>query len=108
MVPAASGSCTFKRLQLRTGLNDLNETMGMKPAKLSFFEKTMQEMRDVLAGKEVQLQTGKIHLLHPCKDKVPIYIAASGPRMLELSGRIADGIIVLVGVGDEYIAHARE
>jgi 5,10-methylenetetrahydromethanopterin reductase len=28
--------------------------------------------------------------------------------MLELSGRIADGIIVLVGVADGYIAHARE
>ena len=46
--------------------------------------------------------------MHPCKAKVPIYIAASGPKMLELSGRIADGIIVLVGVADEYIAHARE
>jgi len=36
------------------------------------------------------------------------YIAASGPKMLELSGRIADGIIVLVGVADGYIAHAKE
>lgn len=80
----------------------------MKPAKLSFFEETMAQMRQLLDGQEVQLETGKIHLLHPCKAKVPIYIAASGPKMLELSGRIADGIIVLVGVADEYIAHARE
>jgi 5,10-methylenetetrahydromethanopterin reductase len=91
------------------GLGDSSvETMGMKPAKLSYFEKTMAEMRDLLDGKEVQLESGKIHLLHPCKNKVPIYIAASGPKMLELSGRIADGIIVLVGVADEYIAHASE
>ena len=91
------------------GLGDSSvETMGMKPAKLSYFEKTMAEMRELLDGKEVQLETGKIHLLHPCENKVPIYIAASGPKMLELSGRIADGIIVLVGVADEYIAHARE
>jgi len=82
--------------------------MGMKPAKLSYFEKTMQEIRDLFAGKEVQLDTGKIHLLHPCKGKVPVYIAASGPKMLELSGRIADGIVVLVGVADEYIAHAKD
>ena len=40
------------------GLGDSSvETMGMKPAKLSYFEKTMQEMRDLLAGKEVQLET---------------------------------------------------
>jgi 5,10-methylenetetrahydromethanopterin reductase len=82
--------------------------MGMKPAKLSYFEKTMAQMRQLLDGQEVQLETGKIHLLHPCKNKVPIYVAASGPKMLELSGRIADGIIVLVGVADEYIAHAKE
>ena len=97
------------RMIVGIGLGDSSvETMGMKPAKLSFFEKTIQQMRDLLSGKEVQLETGKIHLLHPCKNKVPIYIAASGPRMLELSGRIADGIIVLVGVADEYIAHAKE
>ena len=65
-------------------------------------------MREFFAGKEAELPSGKIHLLHPCKGKVPIYIAASGPKMLELSGRIADGIIVLVGVADEYIAHAKE
>src|SRR2546422_2861750 len=97
------------RMIVGIGLGDSSvETMGMKPAKLSFFEKTIQQMRDLLSGKEVQLETGKIHLLHPCKNKVPIYIAASGPRMLELSGRIADGIIVLVGVADQYIAHAKE
>ncbi len=91
------------------GLGDSSvETMGLKPAKLAFFEKTLQQMRDLLDGKEVQLETGKIHVLHPCKNKVPIYVAASGPKMLELSGRIADGIIVLVGVADDYIAHAKE
>jgi 5,10-methylenetetrahydromethanopterin reductase len=97
------------RLIVGIGLGDSSvETMGMKPAKLAFFEKTIQQLRDLLAGKEVQLETGKIHLLHPCKQRVPIYIAASGPKMLELSGRIADGIIVLVGVADEYIEHAQE
>jgi 5,10-methylenetetrahydromethanopterin reductase len=110
----ASGYATLEeyapgRMIVGIGLGDSSvETMGMKPAKLSYFEKTLGEMRELLAGKEVQLETGKIHLLHPCKSKVPIYIAASGPKMLELSGRIADGIIVLVGVADEYIAHAKD
>jgi 5,10-methylenetetrahydromethanopterin reductase len=97
------------RMIVGIGLGDSSvETMGMKPAKLSYFEKTMAQMRDLLDGKEVELETGKIHVLHPCKRKVPIYIAASGPKMLELSGRIADGIIVLVGIADDYIAHAQE
>jgi 5,10-methylenetetrahydromethanopterin reductase len=97
------------RMIVGIGLGDSSvETMGMKPAKLSYFEQTMRQLRDLLDGKEVTLETGKIHVLHPCKRKVPIYIAASGPKMLELCGRIADGTIVLVGVADEYIAHAKE
>ncbi|MGE5304409.1 MAG: LLM class flavin-dependent oxidoreductase [Alphaproteobacteria bacterium] len=110
----ASGYATLEefapgRMIVGIGLGDSSvETMGMKPAKLSYFENTLRQMRDLFAGKEVQLETGKIHLLHSCKSKVPIYIAASGPKMLELSGRIADGIIVLVGVADDYIAHAKE
>lgn len=97
------------RMIVGIGLGDSSvETIGMKPAKLAYFEKTLQQMRELFAGKEVQLETGKIHMKHPCKGKVPIYIAASGPKMLELSGRIADGIIVLVGVSDEYLRHATE
>ncbi len=97
------------RVIVGIGLGDSSvETMGLKPSTLANFEKSIQQMRELLAGKEAELPSGKIHLLHPCKGKVPIYIAASGPKMLELSGRIADGIIVLVGVADEYIAHARE
>jgi 5,10-methylenetetrahydromethanopterin reductase len=91
------------------GLGDSSvETMGLKPSTLANFEKSLEQMRELFAGKEAQLPSGKIHLLHPCKRKVPIYIAASGPKMLELSGRIADGIVILVGVADDYIAHARE
>ena len=97
------------RFVIGIGLGDSSvETMGMKPARLDYFEKTIQQMRALLAGEEVELETGKIHLKHPCKKKIPFYIAASGPKMLELSGRIADGIIVLVGVADEYLRQAKE
>jgi 5,10-methylenetetrahydromethanopterin reductase len=97
------------RMIVGIGLGDSSvETMGMKPAKLAFFETAIEQMRQLFTGREVQLETGKIHLLHPCKNKIPIYIASSGPKMLELAGRIADGIIVLVGVADEYIVHAKE
>lgn len=97
------------RMIVGIGLGDSSvETMGMKPAKLAYFEKTLHEMRELFAGKEVQLETGKIHLKHPTKGKMPIYIAASGPKMLELSGKIADGIIVLVGVADDYLRQAKE
>ena len=111
---SASGYATLEeyapgRMIVGIGLGDSSvETMGMKPSTLANFEKSLEQMRQILDGKEAQLPTGKIHLLHPTKTRVPIYIAASGPKMLELSGRIADGIIVLVGVANDYIAHAKK
>ena len=110
----ASGYATLEeyapgRMIVGIGLGDSSvETMGMKPSTLAAFAESLQQMRQLFSGKEAELPTGRIHLLHPCKGKVPIYIAASGPKMLELSGRIADGIIILVGVADEYIAQAKD
>lgn len=97
------------RFIIGIGLGDSSvETMGMKPARLDYFEKTLTQIRALLAGEEAELETGKIHLKHPCKSKVPIYVAASGPKMLELAGRIADGVIILVGVDADYIRQAKE
>ena len=98
-----------ERFIVGIGLGDSSvETMGLKPARLSHFEKAITDMRALLAGKEVELESGKIHLLHPLKRRMPIFIAASGPKMLELAGRIADGIILLVGIDDNYIRLAKE
>jgi len=110
----ASAYATLEELHPRRfivgiGLGDSSvETMGMKPARLAYFEETVGQMRSLLAGEEVPLETGKIHLKHPAKRRIPFYVAASGPRMLELAGRLADGIIILVGVADEYLEQARE
>ena len=110
----ASGFATLEefapgRFIVGIGLGDSSvETMGMKPARLSFFERAVADMRALLAGKEVELETGKIHLKHPCKNGMPIYVAASGPKMLELAGRIADGVIILVGTDPNSIRQARE
>ena len=110
----ASAYATLEELHPRRfivgiGLGDSSvETMGLKPARLDYFEKTIGQMRSLLAGEEVSLESGKIHIKHPCKARVPFYIAASGPKMLELAGRIADGVIILVGIAPEYLRQAKE
>lgn len=35
--------------------------------------------------------------------RVPIYMAAMGPRMLELAGAVADGVLLNVGASTEYV-----
>jgi 5,10-methylenetetrahydromethanopterin reductase len=96
-----------RRLILGVGLGDSAvETMGKKPARLATFELAVRRMRDLLAGRDVALETGTIRLKHAAGGGVPIYVAASGPKMLELAGRIADGVIVLVGVDPARIQRA--
>ena len=37
---------------------------------------------------------------------IPVYIAAMGPRMLRLTGRIGDGIVLSAGLSAAYAAHS--
>src|SRR5205814_4937353 len=82
--------------------------MGLQAGRIDNHEKPDADMRALFAENEAELEGEKIHLLHPPKRRVPVYVAASGPKMLELAGRIADGIILLVGIDDNYVRLARE
>jgi len=72
--------------------------------------------RGLLNGEMVPYEEGKrrrmIRFLNPeggwinLADKVPIYMAASGPRALELAGEIADGVILFGAVGDSLLKYA--
>lgn len=47
---------------------------------------------------------------HPVRDTIPIYLAAVGPKNLELAGEIADGWLAVFfapGFADEQIGHLR-
>jgi 5,10-methylenetetrahydromethanopterin reductase len=96
-----------RRAVVGVGLGDSAvETMGRKPARLGEFERALARMRALLDGEEVVIESGRIRLKHGGRGRVPIYVAASGPRMLELSGRVADGVIILVGVDPERVRRA--
>ena len=38
---------------------------------------------------------------------IPIYVAATGPKMLELGGEVGDGVFVHVGANPKTVAFAR-
>src|SRR3989449_8194323 len=87
-----------RRLILGLGLGDSAvETMGKKPARLADFELAVRRMRDLMSGGNVAIDTGTIHMKHGARDRVPIYFAASGPKMLERAGLIAARVILLGG-----------
>lgn len=83
-------------------------TIGMKPAKIATMERHIAEVRALLAGDAVTFENdvpGRMGWL----DKpmaVPVHIGASGPRLTQTAGRIADGAIMLQGVAPEFVARA--
>src|SRR5262249_42985988 len=46
---------------------------------------------------------GRPWQVHRSSRRVPVYLAAEGPRTLELAGRVADGVIVGMGLTPEVI-----
>jgi 5,10-methylenetetrahydromethanopterin reductase len=61
-------------------------------------------LRQIFAGESVSLGTRAIQLTE--SRPVPVYIAASGPRALEMAGGVADGVIIQVGIEPEAMREA--
>jgi 5,10-methylenetetrahydromethanopterin reductase len=81
-------------------------TMGLKPLKLAELEEAVTELRALFRGEDVREATSgaEFHLNYVSQPlDIPIYIAASAPKILQMSGRIADGVIVLVGTAPRFI-----
>lgn len=95
--------------------NTARRALGMPAAKLEDLRAHIETCRGLLNGETVAYQEGErrrmVRFLNPeggwinLEDKVPIYMAASGPRALELAGEIADGVILFGAVGDSLIEY---
>jgi 5,10-methylenetetrahydromethanopterin reductase len=95
---AAGGRFT---LGLGVGNPVMNGRFGIEPfPPLTMIEEYVAVVRAVLAGEAAGhtgrvYQTGMVPLdSPPVRRDLPIYLAAMGPRMLGLVGRIADGVIL--------------
>ncbi len=80
--------------------------LGRRPAKVA-------EVREYLIALRALLEEGSAEYRgRPCtlswfKKRVPLYLAAEGPRMLRLAGELADGVIVGTGLLPEVVADSR-
>ena len=94
-------------LGIGTG-NTARRTLGMPAAKLDELREHVRICADLLAGKTTDYVEGdrqrQIKFLNPdgdwynIEDRIPIFIAASGPKSLRLAGEIADGVILFGAV----------
>jgi 5,10-methylenetetrahydromethanopterin reductase len=76
-------------------------TVGAKPARLAELESAVREIRAYWAGGKAGLGYGG------GQAPIPLFVGASGPRMLELAGRIGDGCLAVVGLHPRQLEAAR-
>lgn len=75
-------------------------TMGARPMKVAELDALIGDLRRLWRGDEIRepdVDTAYRLAYLDRRLDIPVYLAASGPRLLELAGRIADGVILLVG-----------
>lgn len=108
---ATLSELTDGRVALGIGTGDSSlRTMGLKPLKLAELETAVAELRALFRGAEVrEPDSGAAYHLNYLGENppdIPIYVAASAPKILHLAGRIADGVIVLVGTAPQFVKAA--
>jgi 5,10-methylenetetrahydromethanopterin reductase len=104
------------RLQpgIGTGVPAWMRQMGVKPrSPLSALRESVTSVRRLLDGEEVSLdgrcfQLDRVKLTHPPRTRVPLYMGVLAPKAMQLSGEIADGNVLSVLAGRDYVRWARE
>ena len=72
-------------------------TIGAPPATVAGLEDSVVTLNRLTSGGAIDRE-GRRWQVHRSVRRVPIYLAAEGPRTLELAGRVADGVIVGLGL----------
>jgi alkanesulfonate monooxygenase SsuD/methylene tetrahydromethanopterin reductase-like flavin-dependent oxidoreductase (luciferase family) len=96
------------RLALGIGRGDSSvRTMGLNPVKTSFLRDSVPLLRDLLAGRHVQINGADVHFRWLARDAgVPIMMSGTGPKNLRQAGSLADRVMLYVGVSDEAVEWA--
>jgi len=82
------------RMQLGIGRGDSSRrVLGKKPVTWSQLETAIEEFRDLTSGREIDYE-GQPTRLTWVNGPVPVWIAGYGPKVLQMAGRVADGIIL--------------
>jgi 5,10-methylenetetrahydromethanopterin reductase len=120
------------RFVLKLGRGDSGQAhLGMAPAPLPFFERYVSRLQRYLRLERVEHdlsmdgvggqippvqrlgmvdypETSRLAWVSRDLPKVPLMLAASGPKMMRLAARLADGVVLAVGAEPNRIAKAIE
>lgn len=81
--------------------------IGHAKATLKTMREAILNIRRLLRGESVNFNGFETRLRNVSERPTPVYMTASGPRMMELAGEVADGALMLVGLHPRAVAAAR-
>jgi len=91
------------RVSMAVGAGDRPQReLGFTPAPVHLVRDMIQVSRQLIAGEAVTFANEQFQLRDArlrCNPgfRLPIYVACSGPKMLEMAGELADGVLMLSG-----------
>ena len=80
--------------------------LGVRKARIAEFREQMQLIRHLLAGREIE--GAQPYRIESVARPIPLYTAVWGPRMQEVSGELADGVIIMGPERAEVFARKME
>ena len=78
--------------------------VGIKSRSVAELESTVEVIRKLCLGQEVDFGETKMSIRWNSKGRrIPIYVTGSGPKVLELAGRVGDGAIINTGASEDTV-----
>lgn len=84
------------------------EKTGKPQAAREQLREAVTAIRNLVAGRDALLDGHELTMNNATSTPPEIVVLASGPRMIELAGEVADGVMMLVGLHPASIGAARE
>ncbi|MGA8066673.1 MAG: TIGR03842 family LLM class F420-dependent oxidoreductase, partial [Terriglobales bacterium] len=83
------------RMQLGIGRGDSSRrVLGKKPVTVAQLEESVKAFRDLTGGKEIEYDGCPARLSWATGGVPPVWVAGYGPKVLELAGRVGDGVVL--------------
>jgi 5,10-methylenetetrahydromethanopterin reductase len=96
------------RTILGVGTGDSSiKPLGLRPTRLADFRNGIALMRGLMAGETIDFDGRPMRLRASLEHPVPVYAAANGPKVFELAGEVADGVITVAGIAPDLVARTR-
>ncbi|MGO9403156.1 MAG: TIGR03842 family LLM class F420-dependent oxidoreductase [Terriglobales bacterium] len=83
------------RMQLGIGRGDSSRrVLGKKPVTVAQLEEAVKDFRNLTRGNEIEYEGRKARFNWATGGVPPVWVAGYGPKVLELAGRVGDGVIL--------------